>query len=440
MSTQVMRTLAIGCNHRSAPVQLREKLAFDHGAIESALEHFRAEFPTAQAVILSTCNRVEIYVARPVNQHPRIEEIMTFLGNCHQLPTQEFTESLYSYEDGDAIRHLFRVVSSLDSMVLGESEILAQVKEAYGAARQAHAIGPWLDRLFQRAIRVGKNVHARTVIATGRISVGSVAVALARQVFSRFDDKTVLMVGAGNMGELTLRHMLKTRPQRLWVTNRTPERAVELAERLRRQQPVHVEVVPFEQWTEQLAEVDIVISSTASREPILTRQQVSHLPRQRRYRSLLLIDIAVPRDIAAEVGKLDGFYLYNIDDLQSVVEMNLVQRRDAISVCYEIIERNVIEFLQNQPRQDMGTLTLALQQHLQAISEQEFQRIIPKAENLSDHDRQLISEMLHRINQKILHQPIRHLSNETGEGLIDVYADTLRTLFDLPRDEIDTSE
>jgi glutamyl-tRNA reductase len=417
---------------------MRELIAFDETAIPEALRKLVNKYPDIGAVLLSTCNRVEFYLARPVQGHPRIEEVIDFLSGFHGIEPGQFAEGLYSYEDTEAVRHLFRVVSSLDSMVLGESQILAQAKWAYETAREAGSVGKKLDVLFQQAFRVAKDIHTQTAIATGRVSVGSTAVDLAQQIFSHFDDKTVMMVGAGKMGGLTLTHLLSTRPKRLLVTNRTDSRAVELAEKLSARHNIPAEPVGFADWIDRLADVDIVITSTGSRDPILNQEQFAPIPEQRKYRSLLLIDIAVPRDIDEAVGEYDNVFLYNIDDLQSVTELNLAQRAEAIDQCQKIIEANVIEFVERIPREDIGPLIAALQKYVQDISDNEWNRILPKLENASDRDREMIKQMLHRVSQKFLHDPLDVLKSQTGSSATHIYTDTLRTLFNLRDDKKDS--
>lgn len=430
-----MKTLVIGCNHRSAPVALRERLAFSEGEVDEALRRFKQEFPDAEAVLLSTCNRVELYCARPINKHPRIAQVIEFLARCHELDVAELAGAFYSREEAEAVRHLFRVTSSLDSMVLGESQILAQTRAAFEAARRANVVGKRLGELFPRAFAVAKEIRTRTAIATGRVSVGSVAVDLARQIFARFDDKSVLMVGAGKMGEVTLNHLLARHPRRLLVSNRTRERADELAEHIRRDHRMAAEVVPFEDWIGTLAAVDIVITSTGSREPILTAEQFAPLPAKRDYRPLLIIDIAVPRDIDPDVGKQDSVFLYNIDDLQIVTESTLTQRREAMSCCQEIIEANVVQYLETQGGRDLGPVIHALREKLRGITDQELAWLLPKMKDASEHDRRLIEQMLHRITNKILHSPIDLLRHQSGTTAGGVHADMLQALFDLEPDE-----
>jgi glutamyl-tRNA reductase len=329
------------------------------------------------------------------------------------------------------VRHLFCVAASLDSMVLGESQIIGQVRGAYDAARDAGTVGRFLHPLFERALATAKSIQTSTGIGTGSLSVGSTAVDLARQIFSSFDDKTVMMVGAGKMGELTLAHLLANRPRELWITNRTDARAVELAERLARKHDVVATAVPYAQWVDYLARADILISSTGAREPILTAGSFAPIPERRSYRPLLIIDIAVPRDIEPAVGDQEGVFLYNIDDLQSVTEANLAQRREAVDRCHDIINLAVVEFLERQTGRDVGPLVRALREHFHDVGRRELERILPKLSTSTDADRELIEQMIHRIAQKLLHRPIHLLNTGKDNGAARVYADTLRALYQL---------
>lgn len=431
------RTLVIGCNHRSAPVEVREKISFTEAGVGIALRRLRELYPSCEAVLISTCNRIELYLARPASDHPRIDEVIGFMAAFHGISAAEIAEHLYSFEEAEAVRHLFRVVCSLDSMVLGESQILAQAKQALDLARKAEAAGKRLESLFQRAFAVAKEAHSATTIAQGRLSVGSTAVDLARQIFSQFGDKIIMMVGAGKMGELTLKHLLDTGPRRLWVTNRTDERAVALAERIAAREKVSVEAVPYAQWIDHLAEVDIVITSAGASEPILTAEAFAPIPARRRYRPLLLIDIAVPRNIEPAVGENDGVFLYNIDDLQQVVETTIAQRREALAQCGRIIEAHLVDFLDRRTAQDLGPLIAALQNRFRGIAESELQRILPKLAGLSPADRELIEQMLHRITQKLLHEPIAKLNDTSANGAAGIYAETLRAMFNLRGGEME---
>jgi len=433
-----MRTFVIGCNHRTAPVTVREKLAFDDAHCAEALRHLGEAFPEAEGVILSTCNRTELYLARPVCARPLLPEAIAFLAEQRHIPLHEFTASLYQHEDAEAVRHLFHVVSSLDSMVVGESGILAQAKHALQIARQAMPGGEGgthrLDALFQRAFAVAKEVHTRTQIGSGHVSVGSIAVDFARQIFSQFGDKTVLMIGAGEMGELTLTHLMEVGPRRVLVTNRTAARAEELARR------IGAEARPFDGLIGLVAEADIVLSCTGSPDPVITRERFARVPQMRRYRPLLMIDMAVPRDIDPEVGELQAVFLYDIDALQQVTEQHVADRKGKIEQSERIIEQAVLEYLHWQGSRDVGPTIAALNEHFDEVAAAEFDWLDPKLKQAGEKDRELIRQMLHRVVKKMLHAPTRVLHHKAQHGRGQIYAETMRTLFDLREQELPTPE
>jgi glutamyl-tRNA reductase len=369
---------------------------------------------------------------------PRFEDVSRFIAEFHQVEPAWVARHLYSFEGLDAVRHLFRMVSSLDSMVVGESQILGQAKQGLSKSKAMNISGRELDNLFQHAFAVAKDIHSSTGIASGRLSVGSTAVDLARQIFSRFDDKRVLMVGAGKMGELALTHLLETKPKQLFVTNRTNSRAVELAERLSSRHAVDPVVVPYSDWIERVAEVDIVITSTGASEAIVTAQQFKDVPKQRGYRPLLIVDIGVPRDIDPAVGEHNCVFLYDIDDLQTVTEGTVCQRKEAVAHSQRIIEAKVIEFAERQGRRDLGPVISALREHFRQIGDAELERILPKLHGLSEHDHEHLGEMLHRLINKLLHRPMHLLSKQGDPVAAQVYADALQTIFGL--NEVEESE
>lgn len=424
-----MRTLVVGLNFASSPVEIREKLAFDDQSARIALGQLRLRFPCSECVVLSTCNRVELYFARLLHGHPRVNDMIQFLSEFHGLAPHHFIQSIYHHEDTEAIRHLFRVVSSLDSMIVGESEILRQAKTALALAEDEHTAGKSLIAMFQHAFAVAKEVHTRTGIGEGKTSVGSMAVDFAKQIFSRFDDKTVLMVGAGEIAEATLQHLLDLSPKAVWVTNRTFERAETVAGRYR------AEPKPFDRLGDHLAGADIVITSTGSPKPIITRELFSHVMAERSNRPLQIIDIAVPRDVELEVGELDSVFLYNIDELQDMAERTLAKRRDRLDQCHEIIERNVREFMEWRLGRDVGTAIHELQNHVENMVRKEIEWVGPKLSNASEHDRQLLAKLAHRIARKILHHPVTNLTEHSKNGSAQVYVDTLRDLFGLNDEE-----
>ncbi|RME93157.1 MAG: glutamyl-tRNA reductase [Verrucomicrobia bacterium] len=329
-----MPVVVIGVNHRSAPVEVRERLAFAEGEIPEALRVLRANGAVAEGVILSTCNRVEIYVAGEGGPEELREAARRFLRQSRGV--EELT-GLYEHHEPESLEHLFAVASGLDSMVLGETEILGQLKKAYQLALQAGATGRWLNKAFQRAFNVAKQIRTETGIQRGTVSVSSVAVDMAGRIFENLHRCTVLVVGAGDTGEKAARAMISRGAREVRVTNRSPERARQLADDLGGR------AVPFENWPEQLREVDILISSTSAPHYMVDPAVLEpHLP-HRQGRPLLLIDLAVPRDIDPAVNHFDGVYLYDVDDLQAIADEARRQREAEIARCHALIRERARE-------------------------------------------------------------------------------------------------
>jgi len=420
------RLVLVGLNHTTAPLAVRERLAFPGPRQQAALEALRDRFPSAEVVLVSTCNRVELYAAREVHAHPRAEELVAFLADFHQVPAAEFEAHLYTKADRDALTHLFQVASSMDSMVLGETQILGQVREAYDLACRMRTAGPTLNPVFQRAIAVGKQVTRETALTEGRVSVASVAVNYARQIFDHFDDKTVLTIGAGKMTTLALTNFAALRPGRLLVCNRDPAKAAALALRF------DGESVPFERLGDHLVAADIVISSTGATQPIITRAQVERLLRSRRYRPMFLIDIALPRDVEAAVGGLENVYLYNLDDLQQVVAATHTGRAGAVAAAGRIVEQQVTEFIAWQRQREMGPVIDQLYKRAQAIAAEEVARTLNKLGAASPAERAHMEDLARRIVNKLLHDPVRTLRDAAdSHGAGAQYLHALERLFRL---------
>jgi glutamyl-tRNA reductase len=343
-----MSIIAVGLNHRSAPVQLRERFAFSEATLPAALRELRQTTAMEEAVILSTCNRVEIYAATAGNAREGCERLHRFL-HAHHGQAALLESELYRLEEPQSVVHLFRVACGLDSMVLGETEILGQLKRAYELARHHGHTGARLNRVFQRAFSVAKHVRTQTNIQRGSTSVASVAVELTERIFQSLSDRCVLVIGAGDTSEKTARALSSRGVRGVRVANRTWERAAELANALGGQ------AVPFERLAEELARADIVISSTAAPRYVLDRTLLASVLRGRRDRPLLLIDLAVPRDIEPEVNFLEGVYLYNIDDLQSIAEDALRLRREEVARCEAIIAERARALLDHPPRDPKAT-------------------------------------------------------------------------------------
>ncbi len=325
-----MPLIVIGLSHHSSPVTVRERFAFADAAIPEVLQKLRASGIATEAVNLSTCNREEIYAASDLPEQQALAGLRQFLLEHHQYP-EPLGEELYSYGEQQTLEHLFRVASGLDSMVLGETEILGQLKKAYETALDCRHTGLRLNKAFQKAFNVAKQIRSETSIQRGSVSVGSVAVELARKIFSSLREHQVMIIGAGDTGEKTARALLSRGAHSIIVSNRSHERAVELARELEGR------AIRFEDWAAEFPRIDILISSTAAPHYILDRARLEPLMKTRRNRPLLLIDIAVPRDIDPEVNFLENVYLYNIDDLQAIADDSLQQRKEEIARCEAII-------------------------------------------------------------------------------------------------------
>ena len=398
-----MRLVTVGVDHRSAPATVREALAFNDDRAQGGLDALARTFPGNEFVILSTCNRVELYAGGPEDLAPGAEDLSDFLVDFHKIEPDFFAGHLVSYHDEGAVGHLFRVAASLESLVLGEGQILGQVREAYRAAVDRKAAGPVFHAVFQSALRVGKLVREKTGMDTGKLSVASVAVDLAREVFDTFTDKTVLVVGAGKMADLTLQHLKALNPGRIVITNRSPERARAAADRW------GGVATPFEQLGQALVEADLVISTTAAAEPIVGLEQYQRVQRARRNRLSLILDIAIPRDFDPRIADLDQVTLYNVDDLRAQAEQNLNRRRKGVDPALVIIERETAAcYAQLRCQQAAGMLLQQLGSHADAIRRRELDRLFssrPELAALPEADRDAIAHMAARLQNQFLHHP-----------------------------------
>ncbi len=426
-----MRVLFIGINHRTAAVRLRECFAAA-GDAPPHLNAFRERFPGSECVIVSTCNRFELYVARPLHGQPNADDLRTFLSERFGVPMDQVASASIHREQDQAVAHLFRVCCGLDSMVLGEPQVLGQVKRAYQTAADCGSAGPVLHRVFQHAMATAKQARTETGIDAGRVSVGSVAADLARQVFADFADKTVLGIGAGEIAKLTLRHIMELAPHRLWLTNRTHQNASALAEAIHLSADVGG-ARPWEQLDELLVEADIVVTCTASPEPILTPARFKPILKRRRYRPLFVIDLAMPRDASPQLGSMTNLYLYNIDDLQAVVANSLGQRGDQAQDCERHVAAAVTACMSQITHADLGQLIRQLRAKLHDIGQDERERTLKKLGQSPDPEAldSALDEHTHRLINKILHMPLSQLNQHDGGTPLGFYAAALRRLFDL---------
>ena len=426
----MQRLTLLGLNHRTAPLDLREKLAFSAPQRTAALAQFRQRFGDTEIALLSTCNRVELYVVRQTHGHPRQAELAEFIAHCRGVNVAEFQSSLYEKSEREVVRHLFSVASSLDSMVLGETQIVGQVREAYDAACAAGTAGPMLHPLFQRASAVARQVMNQTNLAEGRSSVATVAGEYARRIFDVFSDKTVLSIGAGKMAALLLENLAALKPSQLLVSNRDPDKAAALA------RDFNAAAVPMDRLADHLVAADIVVSSTGSEHPIVTRQLFEGVMRRRQSRPVFLIDVAVPRDVAADVGKIENVYLYNLDDLQQAVLTTRNQRSAAVESAEKIVEQHVADFIAWHRARLMGPIIDQLYQRSHAVAQEELTRICGKLSNLSEDDRRQIEDLMRRIVNKLLHDPVQALRDSEGEHApMTQYLHAVQKLFKLELDE-----
>ncbi len=420
-----MRILCVGLNHKTAPVALRERLAFDPAQARLALERLRDRHAQAEFAILSTCNRCELYLARALHAHPREEQVRAFFGEFHHLPRHEYDPRLYVHADDQAVRHLFTVAAGLDSLVPGEDQILGQVKEAHRLAASAGSAGAVLGELFQQAFAAAKEVRSRTRIGAGKVSVASVAVDFAREALGDLGGVCVLSVGAGKMNAVMLRSLRELGAGAILVANRSPDRAAELARTCAGQ------AVPFEDLPAALARADMVVCSTAASDPIITAGQIDRALARRRPRRMLIIDIAVPRDVDARAGDIEGVALYNIDDLRGVVERNLRLRSAEIDRGQEIVEARVSEYFHRRHVREVAPAIESLYQHMRRVADEELAAVRNKLTGDAEADQRLLRAAFHRALRRILHQPVTRLRAAAGTQAARQHAAVLRSLFGL---------
>ncbi len=428
-----MHIVIVGLSHKTAPVEIREKLAFAPTAMERPLQQM-LKLPTiAEGLIVSTCNRVELCA---VTKEPdaATAALKRFLAEYHEISPEEISESLFYYQGEEAIRHLFRVSSSLDSMVLGEPQILGQIKTAYGYAAEFKTAGLILNRFLHKAFSVAKRVRTETAIASNAVSVSFAAVELARKIFDRLDNKGVMIIGAGEMCELAARHFVNNGISKVLVTNRTFERAETLATEF------NGKAVPFDSFIDHLAEVDIVMTSTGAPNFILGKRQMEEVLKRRKNKPMFLIDIAVPRDIDPKVNSLDNTYLYDVDDLQGVVQANLKERKKEASKAEAIVEQEIGQFHQWLGNLEVKPTVVALRRKFEDIRKQELEKTFGNLKDLSSKQRKSIEAMTGAIINKVLHQPTAVLKNSQNDVSGEDYVDAVRTLFDLPAPVNDDKE
>jgi glutamyl-tRNA reductase len=423
-----MNLLLVGGSHKTIPIELREKLAFDGPKLANALNQLTTLFG-CEAVIVSTCNRVEIYIARTGEVvAPNADLIVEFAAQFHQLPYEKIRASLYAKTNEDAVRHLFHVASSLDSMIVGEGQIAGQVKQAYEAAQAAGTAGLVTHGLFQQALAVAKRVRTQTGISRGHVSVSSVAVDYVRQVHDRFDDKTILVIGAGKMGALTLKHLRELKPQRILVTNRSPEKAQDVAKEC------GGVAVPWEQLDDALVEADIVLSTTGAPEPIMVRRRFDAILARRSRGTMVILDIAVPRDFDPRIHDGDRACLFNVDDLKRIQGQTIKERQQHIRPAEAIIEEEVKRFLNDWRRRKNGPIIAQLTQEFEKQAKPILADLFAKYNGeLTADQKKYIEGAFKLFQSRILHGPISALAEEVPEPSKHTLLEAMMKMFRLER-------
>ncbi|MBI4487471.1 MAG: glutamyl-tRNA reductase [Deltaproteobacteria bacterium] len=420
------KIIIVGLNHDTAPVEVRERFSFERSVLGESLKQLRSLPSIKEGVILSTCNRVEV-VAAARDEQAAFEEIKIFLAEKESAASHSGLEvHLYRHSGEAAVRHLFRVAASLDSMVVGEPQILGQLKDYYVAAQEAGTIGAILHRLFHRSFSVAKRVRTETGIGSGSVSVSSVAVDLGKRIFDHLEDKTVMLIGAGKIGDLVVRHLQRSGVRSLMVTNRTFERAVELAGRF------HGNPIRFDDYPRYLKLADVVIASTGSPQVLLRSETVVEVLKERKQRAVFFIDLGVPRNFDPRIHEIDNVYLYNIDDLKAVAEENLRERSSEAHKAEEIVNEEVAGFLCWLDSMEQVPTIVALRRKVEGIRQRELERSLSTSlKGLSEKERQALEEMTSAMINKILHAPITRLKKQPEDQDEALYIEALRKLFDL---------
>jgi glutamyl-tRNA reductase len=416
--------LLVGASHRTAPVELRERLDFCSRGLDRAVAALAACPSADEAVVLSTCNRAEMYIAcaDPVSS---FDDILAFVSEFQQLPAERIRPHLYSHIDGEVARHLFRVSSGLDSLVVGEPQILGQVKDAYSTASTVQTTGALLNKLFHWAFAVGKRVRSETALAEGAVSVSFAAVNLAKKIFGNLHGRRVLVIGTGEMGKLTATHLKAQGIAALIITSRTHANAEELAEE------VGGQAAPWDALQHTLLESDIVITATGAPTPILSKAQIADSMPSSRTRPLFLIDIAVPRDVEPNAAEIEQVFLYNIDDLQAIVRENLEKRGAEIGRAEQIVEDEVQKFASWQRSRQAIPTVVALRQRFETIRQTELERLDAKLAGLPPEARGRVDEITRLIIEKLLLNPTEQLKSLGDTELVGQYTDALNRLFAL---------
>lgn len=405
-----MNMLVVGCSHHVADAAFRERVAFAPDQVSGFLDSYYEKYPETEAVLLSTCNRTELYVmSNQAEATPSRCDIVDLLSSRHGIPRDELDSSVYAHHDSQAVSHLFSVSSSLDSMVVGESQIISQVKQAYETATDVRPKSPLIHRAFDAAIRVAKRVSTETKIHENRVSVPSIAInVLARQIFERFDNKKILVLGAGEMAEETLTYLKAAGAKQITVANRTESRANTLAEKFAGQ------TAPWSGLMNELAAADLVVSTTGATEPIVTANDFQSVMKARGQKMLFVLDLAIPRDFDERIGQqFDNVFLYSLDDLQRECERNISSRKSQWPKARKIVADETDQFFRDSRRRASGSTIAQLKRQANEVKDEELKRLMNRLESVSDKDRQQIEKSFHRVINKLLHPPLESIREES---------------------------
>jgi glutamyl-tRNA reductase len=426
-----MQLLLVGISHRTAPVELRERVDFQARGVTDALRALAQRGSAREAVVVSTCNRAELYVACDEAAATR-QDLVRFVSDFNGVTAAEITPHVYDVTDLDVARHLFRVAAGLDSLVMGEPQILGQVKDAHTIATDAHTAGPVLNRLFHSSFAVGKRVRTETGLGSGAVSVSYAAVALARKIFGDLGGRSVAVIGAGEMGKLTALHMKSQAVKQVTIVSRTMAHAARTAEAIG-----GARAAPWEELDAVLAASDIVITATGAVSPILTKAHVEAVMRPRRNRPLFIIDIAMPRDVEGAAGEIEQVFLYNIDDLQATIRENLARRASEVARAETIVNDEVEKFGSWFRSRGAIPTVVALRERFEAIRRAELERLDFKLSSLPPEARARVDEITHLIVEKLLLTPTEQLKALDNSEAVSAYTDAMNRLFALtsPADE-----
>jgi glutamyl-tRNA reductase len=423
-----MNIITVGLSHKTTPVEIREKLSFPSQTIGEPLNRLCTSYGINEGVIISTCNRVEVFaVTRDIEKG--LWQVKKFLSDYHNIPLEGLDEHLYTYTAEDAVKHLFRVCAGLDSMVIGEPQILGQAKDAYGYALQHKTAGVIMNKLFHKAFSVAKRIRTETKIGSSAVSISYAAVELAKKIFGTLQGKSVMLIGAGEMAELAARHLLSNGVQEILIANRTYEKAIEVAKSF------NGTPIMFREFTHYLKKVDIIVTSTAAPRFIIHPEQIEEVIKERKNRPMFFIDISVPRNIDPLINNIDNIYLYNVDDLQGVVEANLKERVKEAKEAEAIIHEELGNFHRWVKSLDVVPTIVALKKKLEETRKSEMEKGLSGLNGLQEKDILAIDAMTKAIVNKIAHDPVTHLKKEANKVEGDFYIEATRKLFDLDKEE-----